>query len=229
MFFSYLHSYMSLFFIATAVLMVYLCMTLNVGYYTTADLLGPISKFPSIMIPLGTITGLSSFYVWRSDKLPKTHLYFPLVLFILYLFALPISSEKYIVTDFYDAPAHMARSMYVAETGRSSIHVDRYFDIQPGVFYSTSILMLITDVSPYIFMKWFPILFVVGIYIPALAFLGRAFFKDHKLSILYVFLTLAATWSTRYHYSAQIYSLPLFTLSIRTWRKRVVRVLPLQP
>jgi len=49
-----------------------------------------------------------------------------------------MSSEKYNITDFYDAPGHMTRAMYVAQTGHSNINVDRYFDIQLGVFYSYS-------------------------------------------------------------------------------------------
>ena len=127
-------AHIQLFFVAIAVLMVYLSATLNVGYYTRADLLGVMSKFPGLMTSLGIIVGLSMFYVLKNDKLPVLFRNIPLVLLILYLFALPMGFEKYNITDFYDAPGHIVRAMYVVQTGYSNINVDRYFDVQPGVF-----------------------------------------------------------------------------------------------
>jgi len=205
--------HIQLFFVAVAALMVYLSATLNVGYYTRADLLGIMSKFPGLMILLGIILGLSMFYVLENDKLPALFRQIPLVLLILYLFVLPIGSEKYNITDFYDAPGHMTRAMYVAQTGHSNINVDRYFDIQPGVFYSTAMLMLVTGISPYFITKWFPMFFVMYAYLPALMFLGKSLFKGQHL-ILYIFFTLVITWASRYHYSAQMFSLPLFVILV---------------
>jgi len=134
---------------------------------------------------------------------------FALLLLILSAFVLPTAIEPNYATDFYDAPAHVTRALYVAQTGHSNPFADPYYDLQPGVFYATSIFMLVTDIGPWLITKWFNVLFLAVALLPSLAFLGKSILSNRLLP-LYFCVTLLLTWPGRYHYSAQVYSLPLF-------------------
>lgn len=208
-------------FLASTVVMAYLGTTLDVGYYGKTDLLGPISKFPVILLPLAVTIGLAAAYAFRHGSYGRGSLLHwliltsPIVLLILYLLFLPDSIEKYVFTNYYDVIGHMARANYVLATGRSNISVDPYFELQPAVFYATAALMMVTGMEPYVIYKWFPFLFVVVVYVPSLLFLGKSFFENRRELALFVFLSLATMWvPTRYHYSAQVYALPLYNILV---------------
>ena len=202
------------------VLILYLSDILSVGYYTSADLLGPTSKFPAVFILLALTIAVITAYVFLNVSQGKLTisraliLVSPVVLLILYMMLLPDALEKYTVTNHKDVLSHMARALYVLETGRTDIRVDPYFDMQPGVFYSTAALMLVTGIDPYLISKWFPLFFVVSIYVPALVFLGKSFFSSPRELMIFVFLSLVVNWTNRYHYSAQVYLLPLFAIVV---------------
>jgi hypothetical protein len=205
--------------------MLCLSLVLNVGYYGISDLLGPVSRFPGIFVTLGVVIGFNLFLVWRKDKPSKVILCATVISVLVYMFVLPIAIEPYYIADFRDGPWHMSRAVYVAETGRSNAYVDPYFDIQPGVFFATGMLILVTQIPPSFLTKWFPLLIVVSAYLPALFLFGRNFFKDRMLA-LYISLVLIVTWPFRYHYSAQVYCLPILitltALMMRTlYRERL--------
>lgn len=193
--------------------MLYLALTLNVGYYGRLDLLGPASRFPAIFTLLGMATGIVIFLVSRNAKPSKTILFLALSLLVIYLLVLPSAIEPYHIADYYDAPVHMSRAVYVAVTGHSSVSADSYFDIQPGVFYATAVLMLVTRIPTDVLTKWFDLFIVAIAYVPCLLFLGKKLFRQPELA-LYVCLSLIVTWPGRYHYSAQVYSFPLFVIVI---------------
>ncbi len=194
---------------------------LKVGYYTKADLLGPLSKFPEVFVPLAVVIALTMAYVIRKgpndDRTigQRLILLSPVILLILYLLFLPDAIEIYAITNHSDVLSHLERAGYVVATGRSDPGINWYFDWQPGMFYATAAFILITGIEPFLIGKWFPLFFVIIADIPALAFLGKTFFRDRRELIMFVFLTLVITWlPNRYHYSAQVYALPLFSILI---------------
>jgi hypothetical protein len=219
------------------VLILYLSDFLNVGYYTSADLLGPTSKFPTVFMTLALTVALIAAYVFLNASQGKLTisraliLVSPVVLLILYMMLLPDAVEKYMVTNHKDVLSHMARASYVLENGRTDIRVDYYFDMQPGVFYATAAFMLVTGIDAYVISKWFPLLFVVAVYVPALVFLGKSFFSSPRELMMFVFLSLVVNWTNRYHYSAQVYMLPLFAIVVGMLirgmldRKRIIVIL----
>jgi len=213
------------FLIVLIALMLCLSLVLNVGYYGIPDLLGPVSRFPGVFVMLSVAIGFNLFLVWRKEKSSKVVLCATVMSVIIYMFVLPIAIEPYNIADFRDGPWHMSRAVYVAETGRANAYVDPYFDIQPGVFFATGILILVTQITPSFLIKWFPLLIVVTAYLPAFFLFGRNFFRDRMLA-LYICMALLVTWPFRYHYSAQVYCLPIFitfvALMIRTlYRERL--------
>ena len=206
-------------------LMLCLSLVLNVGYYGISDLLGPVSRYPGVFVVLSVAIGFNLFLVWRKEKSSKLILCATVMSVIIYMFVLPIAIEPYYIADFRDGPWHMSRAVYVTETGRANAYVDPYFDIQPGVFLATGILILVTQIAPSFLTKWFPLLIVVTAYLPAFFLFGRNFFKDRMLT-LYICMALLVVWPFRYHYSAEVYCLPilitLMALMIRTaYRERL--------
>jgi len=210
---------------------------LNVGYYTHADLLGPFSKLPVVFVSLAAVAALAMSYAYRSSFRGNASmsrwsiLLPPLVLLILYLLFLPDAIESYYATNYYDVPAHMARATYVLLNGKANVNIDSYFDMQPGVFFSTAMFVLVTGIGPQFIAKWFPLFFVVFAYVPAVALFGKLFFKNARELAIFVFITLAIMWPpTRYHYSAQVYVLPLllmllaFIIRVRPARERLIVV-----
>lgn len=200
---------------------VYFATTLNVGYYSKADLFGPVSKFPTVFVSLAIGVALSMTYVfvhvkWRSKSVfHLCVLASPIVLLILYLLFLPDATEKYVFTNYNDVIDQMSRTAYVVATGKSNIRIDSYFDLQPAAFYATAALLTVTGIAPYTIFKWFPLLFVIIAYVPSLFFLGKSFFKDPRELVLFVFLSLATMWvPVRYHYSPQVYVLPIYNLLV---------------
>ncbi len=200
---------------------------LNVGYYTKADLLGPLSKFPEVFVPLAVVIALTMAYVIREgpneDRTigQRLILLSPVVLLILYLLFLPDAIESFVITNHSDVPYHLERASYVVATGRSNPNIDWYFDWQPGVFYAAAAFMMITRIEPHLIAKWFPLFFVIFADIPALVFLGKTFFKDRRDLIMFVFLALVVTWvPARYHFSAQVYALPLFSILVGLLTRR---------
>ena len=197
----------------------YLAEGLNVGYYTKADYLGPVSKFPTVFILLAALIALVMTYAFKTaTREPTTKCralisLLPLVLLLLYMLFLPDAIEKYSLTNFKDAVSHMVRTEYVIQTGAANPKIDPYFDLQPGVFYSMAAYILITDMPPDLILRWFPLFFVSLVYVPALIFLGKSFFKNPRDLAMFAFLVLIVNWPpSRYHYSAQTYSLVLFVI-----------------
>lgn len=202
-------------------LIAYLAATLNVGYYSRADLFGPVSKFPTVFVILAVSIALAMAYVFQCATHDRRSLRYwlflvsPIVLLILYMVFLPDATENYVLTNYFDVIDHMARATYVLATGHSNIHVDSYFDMQPAVFYATAAFLTVTRIDTYAIFKWFPLFFVIIAYVPSLVFLGKSFFDDPRELALFVFLSLATMWvSTRYHYSAQVYVLPLYNIFV---------------
>jgi hypothetical protein len=192
-------------------IIVYFSLTLNVQYYETADLLGPFSKFPVLFTALAVIIGALIFVASRQEN-GMVVAYSACLLLILYAFVLPTAIEPNYATDFYDTPMHVTRALYVAQTGHSNPFADPYYGLQPGAFYATSIFMLATDIGPSVITKWFNVLFLLAAFLPSLAFLGKSVLSNRLLP-LYFCVTLLLTWPGRYHYSAQVYCLPLFVFA----------------
>jgi len=191
---------------------------LNADYYTRNDLFGPVSKFPILFVGLAigiSMTMAYAFLTSREEDLWKLIvLLLPLVLLIIYLLVLPDAIEKFYVTNFEDVYFHMERTMYVVNVGKTT-SLDSYFDLQPGVFYSAASFLIVTGLPPLLIFKWFPLFFVTIALVPSLLFLGKSFFANRRNLIVFVFVALASTWvSGRYHYSAQIYSLPLYFILV---------------
>jgi hypothetical protein len=192
-------------------LLIYLSLMLNVGYYTRGDLFGPVSKFPRVFLTLGVVVGLALFLALQIKSMPVLAL--AIVLLLLYFIALPIAIERYYVADVYDATQHLDRTLYIMQTGKSSATADPYFEIQPGFFYATAMFFLVTGIPPLGMVKWFPAIFFAAAYVPILVFFGRNFFKSKELPV-FLSIALLIMWSGRYHYSAQVYSLPLLILAV---------------
>jgi hypothetical protein len=204
---------------AVLVLIFFFAVVLNVGYYTKADLYGPVSRFPTVFVPFAVVIALAMGYIFRrmSHESEGAYrwllLFLPLALIVVYLLFLPDAIERYVATNYYDTPAHIARTVYLLNNGRINVSIDSYFDLQPGVFFSTAAFMLVAGIGPEAISKWFPLFFVALAYVPAVIFLGKSYFKNARELSIFVFLTLAIMWpSPRYHYSAQIYVLPLIII-----------------
>jgi len=193
---------------------------LNVGYYENTDLFGPLAKFPTLLLAIVLGVALAMTHAFGEKRKESNWRYgpsfyaLPIVLLAAFMMILPDAIEKYYVTNHYDVLAHIARASYVTEKGNTNIRADSYFDLQPGVFYSTAFYFIVSGIEPSLIAKWFPFFFVVMLYVPALLYLGKPFFKEPHELTLFVFLGLVINWTNRYHYSAQVYLLPVFAVML---------------
>jgi hypothetical protein len=132
---------------------------------------------------------------------------------------LPDVADMYYTQNFYDAGAHMARGAFVTLTGRSDPSVDDYFDLQPGFFWFTAILIHIVYGNPVaytdpvfgFFVKWFHVVAIM-IYIPILFALNKNFTQDFRKTFVTLFLFFFFITSS--HYAAQTYADALFWFAI---------------
>jgi hypothetical protein len=139
-----------------------------------------------------------------------------LVLTISSIRLLPDVADMYYTQNFYDAGGHMARGALVTLTGHSDSSVDGYFDLQPGFFWFTAILIHIVYGNPVaytdpvfgFFVKWFHVVAIM-IYIPILFALNKNFIQDFRKTFVTLFLFFLFNPS-RAHYAAQTYADTLF-------------------
>ena len=185
---------------------------MNSVEYSREHLFGIISKEPWLFLVFSLLISLFSSYILIRFHYKPLYYIIPLILIVFHFLVWPISIEKDYITDFYDATSHLKRASYVFIAGHSSVSVDRYFDVQPGVFYATAMFMHVTGVSGEFLAKWFPLFIVILTYIPMALFLGKIVFKNRLVMVLMPLILLLVNWHSRYHYSAQVYSIPLMML-----------------
>jgi hypothetical protein len=193
------------------------------GYYTYSDFFGYLSKDFSIFIffMILLVTTFMFLYIHAKQNYLGNNLMSPLLLSLIALlsiYVLPTISDAYYDQDFYDAGAHMMRGAYVTLIGHSDPRIDAYFDLQPGFFWVTGILINVIFGYPtsaqspaFLFLiKWFHVI-ALSTYLPIL----MVFFKRMKLdpvwSLLAFFLFLSLNIG-RFHYAAQNYGNALYWL-----------------
>jgi hypothetical protein len=143
-----------------------------------------------------------------------------LVLTISSIRLLPDIADMYYTQNFYDAGDHMVRGAFVTLTGHSDPSVDGYFDLQPGFFWFTAILIHVVYGNPVaytdpvfgFFVKWFHVVAIM-IYIPILFALNKNFTQDFRKTFVTLFLFFLFNPS-RAHYAAQTYADALFWFAI---------------
>jgi len=190
-------------------------------YYTYQDMFGPLSKDYTFMISLllFLLVSYSLMYYLVTNLDVKKWLPFGVVLLALTISSirlLPDIADMYYTQNFYDAGGHMARGAFVTLTGHSDPSVDGYFDLQPGFFWFTAILIHIVYGNPVaytdpvfgFFVKWFHVVAIM-IYIPILFALNKNFIQDSREIFVTLFLFFLFNPS-RAHYAAQTYADALF-------------------
>ena len=195
------------------------------GYYTYQDMFGPLSKDSSVMISLllFLLVSYSIMYYLVTNLDVKKWLLFGVVLLALTISSirlLPDIADMYYTQNFYDAGGHMVRGAFVTLTGHSDPSVDGYFDLQPGFFWFTAILIHIVYGNPVaytdpvfgFFVKWFHVVAIM-IYVPILFALNKSFTQDFRKTFVTLFLFFLFNLS-RAHYAAQTYADALFWFAI---------------
>jgi len=67
---------------AVLVLIFFFAVVLNVGYYTKADLYGPVSRFPTVFVPFAVVIALAMGYIFRRMSHESEGAYRWLLLFL---------------------------------------------------------------------------------------------------------------------------------------------------
>jgi len=193
-------------------------------YYTYDMPLGPLSKGVDILVlyTMEVVAAILLLIVLGLESSRSVHSCFYIAFALTVFFAkyfLPQYFDSAYFENFYDAWWHMARGRYVTLTGHSDVGVDDYFDIQPAFFWWTAVFINVIYGVPsspqdpvFIFLtKWFNVI-ILMLYLPIL----MAFFKVAGLSLSESFLAyvIFILISSRFHYSAQVYSYSLYWLAM---------------
>jgi hypothetical protein len=223
-------SYRKMFIIMMFVVTIYIIYAISLfscckGYYTYQDMFGPLSKDITVMISLllFLLVSYSLMYYLVTNLDVKKWLPFGVVLLALTISSirlLPDVADMYYTQNFYDAGDHMVRGAFVTLTGHSDPSIDGYFDLQPGFFWFTAILIHIVYGNPVaytdpvfgFFVKWFHVVAIM-IYIPILFALNKNFNQDLSKTFVMLFLFFLFN-TTKAHYAAQTYANALFWLAI---------------
>lgn len=199
---------------------VFMVESIQVGYYSESDMLGPISEFPLFYLIISFLLALLMILVLKSRKVNPIILFVPLLILVLIKYVLPDLIDRFYATNFYDAPGHLTRGLFVAKTGHSDPTVDGYFDLQPSFFWTTAIILNIvcgipsSIVSPpsLFLIKWFHIL-AIALYVPILYILYKKLLGKTSLICLALILQFGMDIG-HYHYAAQSYGNVLYWLSL---------------
>jgi hypothetical protein len=186
---------------------------------------GPLSKDYTVTVSLllFLLVSYSLMYYLVTNLDAKKWLPLGVVLLALTISSirlLPDVADMYYIENFYDARGHMVRGAFVTLTGHSDPSVDGYFDVQPGFFWFTAILIHIVYGNPVaytdpvfgFFVKWFHVVAIM-IYIPILFALNKNFTQDFRKTLVTLFLFFLFNPS-RAHYAAQTYADALFWFAI---------------
>ncbi|MCR8463602.1 MAG: hypothetical protein NDP16_05625 [Crenarchaeota archaeon] len=201
-----------LLFIDTSVYL--LALSNSIRYYSYEDIYGP---FTSNFILLTTFILLAITLYTCAIRFEKLTLLtcLTIILFVLCKYFFPDFFDRFYAFSFYDAGGHMIRGKYVTLTGHSNPEVDPYFDLQPGFFWTTAILLNIvgTPLTPnsplFEFLtKYFEVL-IATLYLPVLMYIMKsANVKSLGLAMLIVY----GVNFTHLHYHAQAYADMLYWL-----------------
>ncbi|MEM1914636.1 MAG: hypothetical protein QXJ64_01800 [Thermosphaera sp.] len=183
-------------------------------YYSYEDFYGPFTN----NLMLLTIFSLLAVTLYVSAiNFEKFSLLtcLPVILFVLCKYFFPDFFDRFYAFSFYDAGGHMIRGKYVTLTGHSNPEVDPYFDLQPGFFWTTAILLNIvsTPLAPnspvFEFLtKWFEVL-IATLYLPVLMYVMKsANVRSLGLAMLIVY----GVNFTHLHYHAQAHADLLYWL-----------------
>jgi len=183
-------------------------------YYSHEDIYGP---FTNNLMLLTTFSFLVITLYACTINFEKLTLLtcLPVILFVLCKYFFPDFFDRFYAFSFYDAGGHMIRGKYVTLTGHSNPRVDPYFDLQPGFFWTTAILLNIvsTPLAPnspaFEFLtKWFEVL-IATLYLPVLMYVMRsANVRSLGLAMLIVY----GVNFTHLHYHAQAHADLLYWL-----------------
>lgn len=211
-----------------SIFLAFLCFSIFIqfGYYTETDLFGIYTNNALFFGAVAFLISLLMIVVFTRLKIKTDSKYMtlialiPTIILIVLKYILPIIMETHYVTDFYDATSHTIRGLFVANTGHSDPTVDSYFDIQPGFFWVTGMVLrvigtnnfLLISSSSVFLQKWFtPILLFASL--PILFFLYKKLLGNISLASLALFLQFAFAFS-HYHFAAQSFGDLLYWLSL---------------
>ncbi|MEM0172216.1 MAG: hypothetical protein QXV57_06625 [Thermoproteota archaeon] len=174
-------------------------------YYSYEDIYGP---FTNNLILLTTFSLLVVTIYACAINFERLSLLtcLTIILFVLSKYFFPDFFDRFYAYSFYDAGGHIIRGKYVTLTGYSNPEIDSYFDLQPGFFWTTAILLNIVSapLSPnspaFEFLtKWFEVL-TATLYLPVLMYIMKsANVRSLGLAILIVY----GVNFTHLHYHAQ--------------------------
>ncbi len=192
------------------------------GYYGADDYFGPLSVSRQATVSLFTFISASFLTLALAAGSGSRSLALLLIVsLILAKYMLPSAADTNYATNFYDAPSHLRRGMFVTVAGRSDPGVDGYFDLQPGFFWTTAIVLnVLFDSSVFenplenpvttFLLKWFPAPILL-IYVVIFHLLFREYGLRSGLPLRATFIALALDCG-RLHYSAHAYGIALYWL-----------------
>lgn len=183
-------------------------------YYGYKDIYGPFTNNLMLLIAFSLLVITLYICVIRFEKITLLTCLL-VILFVLCKYFLPDFFDRFYACSFYDARGHMVRGKYVTLTGHSNPEVDPYFDLQPGFFWTTAILLNIistpqTPNSPIFefLTKWFEILIAILYLIPLMYIMKSANVESLGLAMLIVY----GINFSHLHYHAQAYADMLYWL-----------------
>jgi hypothetical protein len=193
---------------------------LQIGYYNEFDLFGPVSKYATYFFVTSFLIALIMILVLKNRKVSPAIALIPFLLLVFLKYVLPDLLETYYATNFSDAPVHLKKGLFVTKTGHSDPNVDSYFDLQPGFFWGTSIILnvvcgappsIVSPVSLFL-VKWFHLL-TIAVYIPLLYIFYKRLLGKPSMIGLALLLQFSID-PNHFHYAAQPYGNALYWLSI---------------
>jgi len=191
---------------------------LKVTYYGELDMFGPISIYPLIILAQFSLPILFMAILLKCRETSPVVLLAPLMLLIAIKYVGVELADAFYVTSFYDAVGHFRRGFYVTVAGHSDPQADAYFDVQPGFFWVTGMLLNVAwgtpnslvDPTCILIVKWFHI-FAIMAYIPILYMLYKRLLSNPIL-VSVAFLLHFGMEFIHFHYAAQSYGRVLYWL-----------------
>lgn len=193
---------------------------MQIRYYSEFNMFGPISKYAIYFFMMAFLPALTMIFVLRNRKVSPAIILIPFLLLVLLKYVIPDLSETFYATNFSDVQAHLRRGLFVTKTGYSDIGVDLYFDMQPGFFWATSVILnlvygvpssVLSPISLFL-AKWFHLL-AFAAYLPLLYLFYKKLLGN--ISLVGGALLLQFALDTgHYHYAAQPYGNLLYWLAL---------------
>jgi hypothetical protein len=125
--------------------------SIKISYYNELDSYGLISRYALNFLLVAVAPALALTIILsrqKSHKIDIAIVLIPVFLLIFIKLVFPDVAEASYVTNFSDSPGQLVRGLYVTATGHSNINVDGYFDMQPGFFWTTSIILNVANGVP---------------------------------------------------------------------------------